>query len=345
MFSAHARGLMLVPGGGQWLKHHVKGLAREEVNYAWSFELIAPENGIVFESDNKLLELSFDWIMEYDAKAILGADAGRFGTEFPIRFDFLDTIDGGNLSIQCHPSLSYIRKNFGEHITQDETYYILECKGNAGVYLGFQDNIKPQQFKRILENSVEHNVPVDIEKFVQRFPSHKHDLFLIPNGTIHSSSSGNLVLEISATPYIFTFKMYDWLRLDLDNQPRPINIEHAFNNLKFDRKGASVEQELISKPVSLENGDGYKIIHLPTHKEHFYDVHRLEFEKHIKVKTNAKCHVLMLVEGLSILVKTCNGVNKRFSYAETFIVPAAAESYELINEGGGIAKVIKAFIK
>jgi len=154
-----------------------------------------------------------------------------------------------------------------------------------------------------------------------------------------------VVLEISATPYIFTFKMYDWLRMDLDGNPRPINIDHAFNNLDFERKGNRVGQELISKPVIIETGHDWQLVHLPTHKEHFYDVHRIEFDKEIQVETNNCCHVMILVEGESVQIETANGTKQVYAFAETFIVPAAAGKYLLTNLGKNRAKVIKAFLK
>ena len=252
--------------GGEWIKEHIEGLNKQTVNYAWAFSLIVPENGLIFESDRLLLEISFDFLMHQEAENILGRHHKTFGSEFPIRFNFLDTYKGGNLSVQCHPSLNYIQEVFGETITQDECYYILDCDENASVYLGFQENINPEKFRSELVKSQEENLELTITDYVQQHPSKKHDLYLIPNGTVHSAGAGNMVLEISATPYIFTFKMYDWLRLDLDGKPRPINIDHAFNNLKFDLKGDIVKNELFSHTQELQKGDDFKIIHYPTHR-------------------------------------------------------------------------------
>jgi mannose-6-phosphate isomerase class I len=327
--------------GGQWMKEHITGLNKEEVNYAWSFEMIVPENGVLFESSRNVLEIPFEWMMYLQHENILGKHAGIFGYEFPIRFDFLDTFDGGNLSIQCHPSLAYIREHFGETITQDETYYILDCKEDACVYLGFQEGIDAGTFRKELENSRDNNKPLEIEQYVQKHKAGKHDLFLIPNSTIHSAGANNMVLEISATPYIFTFKMYDWLRLGLDGNPRAINVAHAFNNLDFSRQGAEVTKQLLSIPKVTETGKDWQIVHVPTHADHFYDVHRLEFDTEIVVETNGCCLVMMLVEGTAVAI---NG-QAIYQYAETFVIPAAAGKCVIGNKGKERAKVIKAFLK
>lgn len=330
--------------GGDWMKNHIQDLNQDEVNYAWSFELISPENGIVFEGNNHLLEVSFDFLLFHNNKKVLGKAADRFGNYFPIRFDYLDTFDGGNLSVQCHPRPDYIMENFGEPFTQDETYYILDCEDDAEVYLGFQDDINPDEFKNALIESQEKAEEIDIVKYVQKFKANKHDLFLIPNGTIHASGKNNMVLEISSTPYIFTFKMYDWVRPGLDGKPRPINVEHGFKNVYFDRKGERVEKEFISKPsVNKEFSNGRKI-NLPTHEEHFYAVDRYEFTGEIEIETLGQCHICMLVEG-DIAEVSVGQNSQKFKYAETFVIPANVPKYKINHIGSKKAFVVVSYVK
>lgn len=332
--------------GGQWMKNHIQGLNKEVDNLAWSFELMVLENGLMLESDGHRLEVSFDFLMYNDYQNVLGECAETFKYDFPIRFDFLDTFDGDNLSIQCHPRPEYIKEHFNMPFTQDETYYILDCKNAPHVYLGFQDNIEPEKFQDALKQSQQKNTKVNIETFVQKHQAQKHDFFLIPNGTIHASGEDCLVLEISSAPYIFTFKMYDWVRTGLDGKPRPLNIQHGMNNLYFDRKGEKVIQEFICHPYVMEESEGCAIEHLQTHKEHFYDVYRYTIKDRIQIETVQKCHVWMIVDGESVCIETKDGMKQNFNYAETFVIPAAAKSYTIINNNPNKkVMLVKAFVK
>jgi len=333
--------------GGDWIRNNIPGLKQDVPNYAWSFEMIVPENGIVFESSGNRLECSFDWLMYQDAEAVLGECHSRFGTEFPIRFDFLDTFGGGNLSIQCHPREEYIRDHFGERFTQQEAYYILDTSHHAQVNLGFREDIDRDKFRQELERSAHEKRLVDIPAYIQQLPAKKHDFFLIPEGTVHGSGINNLVLEISTTPYIFTFKMYDWLRMDLNGKPRDLNISRAFDNLCFDHKGELIHRDFISRPSLLDEDSGWQKYHLPTHPLHHYDVWRFHLQKDatVAIETENRCHVLNLVEGKRINVISDEGRSLFFNYAETFAVAAAARRYTIKNCSDGETKVVVAFIK
>ena len=333
------------PWGGKFMQGHM-GLDPDAPNFAWSFEMIVPENGIIIENNKVTLEFSFDCLMYQHSKDVLGNNASnQFKYEWPIRFDYLDTIDGGNLSVQVHPRPNYIRKEFGETFTQDETYYICASKPGSQVYIGLTEDCDLFEFKKALEDSINLGKEVDIDKFVNHEPSKPHDLFLIPNGTVHCSGEGNLVLEISATPYIFTFKIYDYLRRDLEGNLRPINVHRGFENIRFERRKKWVQENLLAKPKLLRSGKNWREVVLYNSAFSFYNVHRIEFEETFEMNTNDTAYSTNLVQGEQVEIHSENGRVSKLSYLETMIIPAAAGKIKIVNKGKGECKMVMVYVK
>lgn len=333
------------PWGGQFMKGHM-GVQPESPNLAWSFELITPENGIVLERDGRRLELAFDTLLAQENRRVMGDEAARqFKFEWPIRLDYLDTVDGGNLSVQCHPHPDYIRREFGETFTQDETYYITNAKPGARVYLGLKEEADPEAFRRALATSAESGSEVDIDLFVHSVESRPHDLFLIPNGTVHCSGEGNLVLEISATPYIFTFKMYDYLRRDLEGNLRPINIDRAWENLRVERTGPWVDDNLVARPRLLNEGEGWQEVILMDRPEFFYTVHRLDFDKAVSYDTDGCGLAVNLVEGEEVELVTESGRRVPLHYLESMVVPAATGRFRIVPKGDRPCKLVLVLVR
>src|SRR5215472_17767609 len=184
-----------------------------------------------------------DLVVHHPRELLGDAPYARFGAEFPIRFDFLDTMQGGNLSLQVHPLNQYIIDNFGMAYTQDESYYLLDAAPDACVYLGLKAGIDRAAMIRELHHAQDNGSRFEAGNYVNRWPARKHDHFLIPAGTIHCSGANSMVLEISATPYIFTFKLWDWGRPGLDGRPRPIHLDHGAANLLVEsRYGVGAEE-------------------------------------------------------------------------------------------------------
>ena len=197
------------PWGGQWMKEKFD-LDENTTNFAWSFNCVPEENSLLIEFSNSNFEIPSINVVFYKPLELLGpAIYNEFGAEFPIRFDFLDTMDGGNLSLQVHPVKEYIMEQFGMTYTQDESYYIIDAGDDAFVYLGTNDKINPNDMLDDLKRSQSEGHIFDAEKYATKWSAKKHDHFLIPAGTVHCSGKDCMVLEISATPYIFTFKLWD----------------------------------------------------------------------------------------------------------------------------------------
>jgi mannose-6-phosphate isomerase class I len=338
------------PWGGHWMEE-VCDLPHDAPNHAWCFDCVPEENSLLLGFGNVQIELPAINLTFMQPSELLGGDIlSRFGAEFPIRFDFLDTMGGGNLSLQVHPRTEYIRQHFGMNYTQDESYYMLDAGEDGCVYLGLQTDASRDAMIRELRAAQKNGPPFQAEKYVNRFPARKHDHFLIPAGTIHCSGRNSMVLEISATPYIFTFKLWDWGRLGLNGLPRPIHLDHGIANIAWERRTDWVRHSLINRVEFLGQGPGWTEERTGLHELEFIETRRTWFEGITSHHTRDTVHVLNLVEGREAIVESPAGDFDPMvvHYAETFIVPAAAGAYTIRPFGeseGSRCGTVKAFVR
>ena len=338
------------PWGGHWMEK-VCDLPNDAPNHAWCFDCVPEENSLVLSFGGVQIELPAIDLTFFQPRELLGDSIySRFGAEFPIRFDFLDTMGGGNLSLQVHPKTEYICRHFGMAYTQDESYYLLDAGDEGTVYLGVKTGVDRDAMVQDLRAAQAGGPSFPTEPYVNKFPARKHDHFLIPAGTIHCSGKNSMVLEISATPYIFTFKLWDWGRLGLDGLPRPIHLDHGIANIAWERDTEWVRRSLINRIELLGQHDGWREERTGLHELEFIETRRRWFTKINPNDTEDTVNVLNLVEGREVTVESPTGVfdPQVVHYAETFIVPAAAGSYTIRPSGESEGKecaTIKAFVR
>lgn len=288
-------------------------------------------------------------VVKYMPENLLGKkNYARFGAEFPIRFDFLDTMGGQNLSLQVHPLTEYIKSHFGMTYTQDESYYILDAGEDGGVFLGLKENIDSEQMVKDLRTAQTGEIKFDAEKYINFFSAKKHDHFLIPAGTIHCSSSNCMVLEVSATPYIFTFKLWDWDRVGLDGLPRPIHIDDGEQVIQWDRTTGWVKENLVNHFEVIEKNDQYEEVKTGLHELEFIETRVITSKEKTFHDMKDGVNVLNLVDGTSAVIESITNEFPPFTlhYVETIIIPAAVKAYSIRPEKENEEiKFIKAYVR
>ena len=338
------------PWGGHWMEE-VCALPKDAPNHAWCFDCVPEENSLLLGFGDACVEIPAIDLTFLHPRELLGEEIySRFGAEFPIRFDLLDTMGGGNLSLQVHPKTEYIRREFGMNYTQDESYYLLDASADGSVYLGVKPNVDAEAMIRDLRSAQEGGPQFKATEYVNQFPARKHDHFLIPAGTVHCSGKNSMVLEIRATPYIFTFKLWDWERLGLDGLPRPIHIDRGQENIVWSRDTTWVRRNLINRIEPINEGPGWREERTGLHELQFIETRRHWFTGVTPHDTNGTVNVVNLVEGMEATVESPNGSFDPFvvHYAETFIVPASVGEYTIRPSGESLGQqcgTIKAFVR
>lgn len=335
--------------GGQFVKK-LRNVPDCMKNIAWVFDFIPMEVSVKIEIGEDTMSFPFYTFLQKQETAIMGQKCvEKFDGFFPIRFNYDDTYhSSGNMSIQVHSGAEYNKKNFGEFGRQDESYYIVEAGHGAKTYLGFRDEIDPDEFLEKAKESEKKHTVIDYKKYINAVDSRPGVQVMIPAGTIHASGQNQLILEIgSLTVGSYTYKLYDYLRLDIDGVPRPIHTYHGENVLRKERNATWINQNVVQSPRTVREGSDWRETILGEHELLYFSLRHLEFEKEIEDDTNGKFHVLSLVNGQEVMIESID--NPSLCYKQKFldiiVVPASVGRYRIRNLTNNPVIVHKTMLK
>ena len=321
---------------GGYLVKTVRRLPAEMKNCAWSFELIPLEVSVLIQVGQHVIEMPFFTVVQKEGQLLMGKECvEKFGGFFPIRFNYDDSFhSSGNMSIQVHPGDKYAKKNFGEHGRQDESYYVVATGHGAKTYVGFKENADVREFLAAIRRAETEHVPVDYDAYVNSIESRPGMQFLLPAGTIHSSGRNQVVLEIgSLTVGSYTFKLYDYLRLDFDGKPRPIHSDHGEKVLEPSRRAGWIKENLVQSPRLVRNGEDWAEYIVGEHDLMYFSLRRLEFLRQIEDNTDGSFHVITLVDGEKVRVYAKDNPERFYemNWLDIIVVPANIGKYVIKN--------------
>ncbi|MHC1691779.1 MAG: class I mannose-6-phosphate isomerase [Sphaerochaetaceae bacterium] len=336
--------------GGQYVKT-MRKLPDVFQNIAWVFDLIPLEVSILVEMDQEhRVEIPFYTFVQMQGVKIMGKPiAERFEGYFPIRFNYDDTFhSSGNMSIQCHPPKEFCMENFGEHGTQDEGYYIVATGHGAKTYCGFKEGVDTAKFMDLVMESEKTKCGLPYDDYVNSIESVPGRQFLIPGGTIHASGRDQVILEIgSLTVGSYTFKLYDYLRKDLDGNPRPIHSYYGKQVLATERDARFVNEHLCTPARLLVKGEGWEEYLVGEDPLVYYTCRQLVFHKKAEGDTQGRFHVLALVDGERVTVRSKSDPERCYhmGYLDIVVIPASIGAYEIVNEGNQPVVMYKVLVR
>ena len=341
--------------GGSYMKER-RHLPEKMRNAAWVFDFIPMEVSVLVEAGSEKLDINYCSFVHKEGVNLMGEKCVRkYKGYFPIRFNWDDSYHStGNMSIQCHSGGKFNIENYNEFGRQDESYYVVITGHEAKTFIGFRDDADiPQFFKEIEAADTQHD-PCDYMKYVSYEESKPGLQVMLPAGTIHSSGRNQVILEIgSLTIGSYTYKMYDYLRLDFDGKQRPIHTHLGELNVNQERRYSvihdpSSKDYIVQKPRLAASGEGWEEYIIGENPQVYFSLRRLEFEKQCEQDTKGeKFHVLTLVDGDHIRIRSVEHPERYFDldFMEIACVPADMGKYVIENLGKEPIRVHKTCLR
>ena len=168
---------------------------------------------------------------EYLGSHVAGMEGLAKG-ELPILIKFIDA--SADLSVQVHPSDAYAREHENGQLGKTEMWYVLDAAKDAHLVYGLRQTIEKDKIRKAIAEG-------KVEKYLQKVPVCKDDVFFVEAGTIHAIGAGALVAEIQENSNL-TYRLYDYDRVDKNGLKRPLHVEKALEVANLEKAEAPRQQ-------------------------------------------------------------------------------------------------------
>lgn len=308
----------------------------------WGGERIAPFKGIEIEKKNIGESWEISGVEGDESIVANGHDAGKtitqlidkygtsllgernykkYGDRFPLLIKFIDARE--DLSVQVHPDDKLAHER-GKKSGKIEMWYVLGAEPGARVANGFNRQVEPGDYRRLVETGE----ILDVLNFNDIHPG---DTFFIPAGRVHTIGKGAFVAEIQQTSDV-TYRLYDYKRKDKDGKERELHTDLAFDAINFnDTEGRSVAYTPHPDiPVNLVTSPFFTTNLLQIDEKVLRDYS--EFDTFV---------VIIAAEGEASLV--CGNETLEIRRGTSVLIPASAKGLSIVPKGKFTA--IETYIK
>lgn len=240
----------------------------------------------------------------------LGIHAQRY-RDLPFLVKLIDAKK--DLSVQVHPTDEYAMERENGQFGKTEMWYVLDCDKDAKLVYGLSRTLKKEELRKAITNGT-------LEKYLQRVPIKKDDVFFIKAGTIHAIGAGALIAEIQENSNL-TYRLYDYDRVDKNGKKRELHIDKALEvaNLHLEEPKEEI------RVTKFRPGIAYRLLIRCEHFEVYKMMINTELRHEVHYRADQTgCRVLLCVAGCGIVTYSDNHIN--LYKGDCLFVPADSET-------------------
>lgn len=202
-------------GGSRINDDLAKNIAMSPLAESWECSTHPDGNSVAVGGEHAGKELS---AIIREHPEYLGTHPDMDG-DLPVLIKFIDA--KADLSVQVHPDDAYAFEHEQGQRGKTEMWYVLDATPDAHLVYGLNRDSDPETIRNAATEGT-------LERFLQKVPVQKGDLFFIEAGTIHAIGAGALIVEVQENSNL-TYRLYDYGRVDKNGNCRPIHLDKALD--------------------------------------------------------------------------------------------------------------------